>query len=157
MAEKFFPARRRVHLTPGRAVRIVREWQEMSQNDLAESTGLPQPVISAIENDREGLGIERATKLARALKVHPSVLAFPDWEAAPAAEQNAAGARPGYHLDAGAIGFMHAARPAKTFAYLDTFSKDDDERDDDEPLEESETRKKGTSRKPAKPRRKKTA
>jgi hypothetical protein len=36
--------------------------------------------LSAIENDRVLLEVERAKILARALKVHPEVLVFPGWE-----------------------------------------------------------------------------
>ena len=36
--------------------------------------------ISAIENDRVNLGVERAKVFARALKCHPAVLVFPGWE-----------------------------------------------------------------------------
>jgi len=61
-------------------VRIVRELQELSQNELAALTGIPQSTISAIENDRINLGVERAKVLARALKVHPAVLVFPGWD-----------------------------------------------------------------------------
>ena len=41
--------------------------------------GIPQATISAIENDRVRLGVERAKVLARALKCHPGVLVFPGW------------------------------------------------------------------------------
>ncbi len=37
-------------------------------------------VISAIENERINLGVERAKVIARALRVHPSVLVFPGWD-----------------------------------------------------------------------------
>ena len=53
--------------------------QELSQNQLAELTGIPQSTLSAIENDRVNLGVERAEVLARALKCHPAVLVFPGW------------------------------------------------------------------------------
>ena len=43
-------------------------------------TGIPQSTISAVENDRVNLGVERAKVIARALKCHPAVLAFPGWE-----------------------------------------------------------------------------
>jgi transcriptional regulator with XRE-family HTH domain len=52
----------------------------MSQNQLSQLTGIPQTTISAIENDRVRLGVERAKVLARALKVHPGVIVFPGWE-----------------------------------------------------------------------------
>jgi transcriptional regulator with XRE-family HTH domain len=64
----------------GESVRIIREFQELSQNQLAQLTGIPQATLSAIENDRVRLGVERAKVLARALKCHPGVLVFPGWE-----------------------------------------------------------------------------
>lgn len=70
----------RAEVTPGESVRIVRELQEMSQNDLAAASGIPQSTISAIENGRVNLGLERAKTLARALRCHPAVLAFPGWD-----------------------------------------------------------------------------
>ncbi|SFD70693.1 DNA-binding transcriptional regulator, XRE-family HTH domain [Thiohalospira halophila DSM 15071] len=73
-------AKTRVEVSPGDSVRILRELQEMSQNDLAAATGIPQSTISAIENDRVRLGVERAKVLARALHCHPAVLVFPGWE-----------------------------------------------------------------------------
>jgi transcriptional regulator with XRE-family HTH domain len=76
----FRPAVKTVEVTVGESVRIIRELQELSQNQLAALSGIPQPTISAIENDRVNLGVERAKVLARALKVHPAVLVFPDWD-----------------------------------------------------------------------------
>ena len=73
------PAKRRVAVSVGDSVRIVRELQGLSQNDLAQRTGIPQATLSAIENDRVRLGVERAKVLARALKCHPGVLVFPGW------------------------------------------------------------------------------
>ena len=81
MARKEFKkARPRVAVSVGESVRIIRELQEMSQNDLSAASGIPQSTISAIENDRVNLGVERAKALARALKCHPAVLVFPGWE-----------------------------------------------------------------------------
>lgn len=75
----FTKAKRRIDVSVGESVRIIRELQELSQNALAELTGIPQSTISAIENDRVNLGVERAKVLARALKCHPAVLVFPGW------------------------------------------------------------------------------
>ena len=47
---------------------------------LSALTGISQSTISAIENDRVNLGVERAKLLARALKCHPAVLVFPSWD-----------------------------------------------------------------------------
>jgi len=73
-------AKKQIDVSVGESVRIIRELQEMSQNDLAKETGIPQSTISAIENDRVNLGVERAKQLAHALKCHPAVLVFPNWD-----------------------------------------------------------------------------
>jgi transcriptional regulator with XRE-family HTH domain len=77
---EFQPAKRNVQVSPGESVRILRKFQELSQNELAELTGIPQSTISAIENERINLGVERAKVLGRALKCHPAVLVFPGWD-----------------------------------------------------------------------------
>jgi len=77
---EFRKAKRSAEVTPGESVKILRELQEFSQNELAELTGIPQSTISAIENDRVRLGVERSKILARALKCHPAVLVFPGWD-----------------------------------------------------------------------------
>jgi transcriptional regulator with XRE-family HTH domain len=76
----YHKAQRRIEVSVGESVRIIRELQELSQNDLSALTGIPQSTISAIERDRVNLGVERAKVLARALKVHPAVLVFPNWD-----------------------------------------------------------------------------
>jgi transcriptional regulator with XRE-family HTH domain len=73
-------ARTRTEVSVGESLRIIRELQEMSQNELAEACGIPQSTISAIENGRVNLGVERAKLLARALQCHPAVLVFPGWD-----------------------------------------------------------------------------
>jgi transcriptional regulator with XRE-family HTH domain len=78
--KEYRPAKKRVSVSVGESVRIVRELQELSQNQLASLSGIPQTTISAIENGRVRLGVERAKALARALKCHPGVLVFPGWD-----------------------------------------------------------------------------
>ena len=73
-------AKKRLEVSVGESVRILRELQEMSQNGLAAATGIPQSTISAIENGRVRLGVDRAKVLARALRCHPAVLIFPGWD-----------------------------------------------------------------------------
>jgi transcriptional regulator with XRE-family HTH domain len=73
-------ARKTVDVSVGESVRIIRELQGYSQNELARRTGIPQSTISAIENDRARLGVERAKVIAKALQCHPSVLVFPGWK-----------------------------------------------------------------------------
>ncbi len=73
-------AKRHVEVSPGESVRIIRELQGMSQNELSVLSGIPQSTISGIERDRINLGVERAKQLGRALKCHPAVLVFPGWD-----------------------------------------------------------------------------
>jgi transcriptional regulator with XRE-family HTH domain len=77
--KEYRPAKKRISVSVGESVRILRELQGLSQNQLAGLTGIPQAAISAIENDRVRLGVERAKALAAALRCHPGVLAFPGW------------------------------------------------------------------------------
>ena len=74
------PAKKRAEVSVGESVRILRDLQELSQRQLSELTGISQATISAIENGRVKLGVERAKVLARALKCHPAVLVFSGWE-----------------------------------------------------------------------------
>lgn len=73
-------AKRSIEVSVGESVKILRELQELSQNELAKASRIPQSTISAIENDRVQLGVERAKVLARALRCHPAVLVFPGWD-----------------------------------------------------------------------------
>lgn len=66
--------------TPGETIRILRELCEWSQKDLEEQTGIPQTTISAIENNRQNLGVERTKVFAKIFRVHPSVILFPNWK-----------------------------------------------------------------------------
>lgn len=77
---EFRRARKLIDVSVGESVRILRELQSLSQNDLARRTGIPQSTISGIENDRINLGVERAKVIARALRCHPAVLVFPGWD-----------------------------------------------------------------------------
>jgi transcriptional regulator with XRE-family HTH domain len=83
--KNYIKAKKRVEVSVGESVRIVRELQSLSQNELAVLTGIPQSTISAIENDRVKLGVERAKVLATALHCHPAVLVFPGWDVSNAA------------------------------------------------------------------------
>lgn len=79
----FVPSKQRVQVTKGESVRIVRELQELNLDQLSELTGIPRSTLSAIEDDRALLGVERAKILARSLKCHPAVLGFFDRDVDP--------------------------------------------------------------------------
>ncbi len=76
----FIPAKKRVNVSPGESVRILRELQGFTQAELSEHCGIPQATISGIETGRINLGVERAKALAIALRCHPAVLVFPGWK-----------------------------------------------------------------------------
>jgi len=77
--KNYSKAKKRIEISVGESLKILREFQDLSQNELAQLTNIPQSTISAIENDRIQLGVERAKVFARALKCHPAVLLFPGW------------------------------------------------------------------------------
>ena len=76
----FTKAKKHTQLTPGEAISTIRTLQGLSQNELSDLTGISQPNLSALENGARQLGRERAILLARALRVHPAVLLFPDYQ-----------------------------------------------------------------------------
>lgn len=76
----FVRAKVNYHPTPGEALKQLRELQGLSQNELAEITGIPQSNISALEGGTKQLGRDRALILAKALRVHPAVILFPDYD-----------------------------------------------------------------------------
>jgi len=69
-----------VKLSQGEMLKIIREKNELTQNQLAERAGLTQAAISSLENNRISQGVERSKVIARVLKVHPAILVFPDWD-----------------------------------------------------------------------------
>lgn len=78
--KEYRKAMKTVDVSVGESVRIIRELQGLSQNELSSLTKIPQSTISAIENNRVNLGVERAKTIARALRCHPAVILFPGWD-----------------------------------------------------------------------------
>ena len=78
--EDFVAARVHAAITPGEALRIIRELQELTQSQLAAMSGIAQANISALETGEQQMGRDRALVLAKALCVHPAVLLFPDFD-----------------------------------------------------------------------------
>lgn len=73
-------AKKRLQISVGESLRVLRELQQLSQVELSKKCGIPQGTISAMENDRVQIGVERAKVLARALRCHPAAIVFPGWE-----------------------------------------------------------------------------
>ena len=78
LQEPLFKAKPAIRITTSEVIRILREKNGLSQNDLAAKSHLTQATISSLENNRINLGIERAKVLSKVLNVHPAVLVFPD-------------------------------------------------------------------------------
>ncbi len=76
----FVRAKRHLKLSPGKVVKILREWQNLTQEDFVKMTGMTQSNISSIESGASNIGRDRAIILAKALKVHPAVILFPDFD-----------------------------------------------------------------------------
>jgi DNA-binding XRE family transcriptional regulator len=68
----------RVRRTPGKSLRMIRQLHGMTQAALGRASDLEQATISAIEKGRIAMGPARAMRLAAALRVHPSVLLWPN-------------------------------------------------------------------------------
>lgn len=69
-----------VKMTPGEMLATLRQLQELTQSELAKKAGMTQANISNMESGRQQIGRERALILAKALKVHPAVILFPNYE-----------------------------------------------------------------------------
>ena len=68
-----------ISVSPGEMLSTLRTLQELTQTELGELTGMSQANISNMESGRQQIGRERALVLAKALKVHPAVIMFPNY------------------------------------------------------------------------------
>lgn len=68
-----------VAMTPGEMLATLRQLQGLTQSELAELCGMTQANISSLESGRQQIGRDRAITLAKALKVHPAVIMFPNY------------------------------------------------------------------------------
>lgn len=62
----------------GQKVKLLREFRNLSQDDLAKATGIPQNSISRIENNQSKLKAEEAEKIAEVLQISISDLLSKD-------------------------------------------------------------------------------
>ena len=79
--KQFVPARAHAKLTTGEVIRMLRDLKEWTQEDLAKLCGITATNISLLENGKIEIGKRRAEQLAEALKVHPAIIMFPEYEA----------------------------------------------------------------------------
>lgn len=67
-------------LTAGAVIRSMRHNYHLSQEELAEVTGIKRENLSAIENDRIEITVHYAEILGSALGLHPNILLYPGGE-----------------------------------------------------------------------------
>ncbi|MBW1838395.1 MAG: helix-turn-helix transcriptional regulator [Deltaproteobacteria bacterium] len=77
----FIPAKPHAKLKTGEVIKILRELKGWTQKDLAKRSGINTTNISLLENKKVEIGKKRAEQLARAFKVHPAIIMFPEYEA----------------------------------------------------------------------------
>ena len=78
---QFVSAKLHAELTTGETIRMLRELKEWTQEDLAERSGITATNISLLESGKIDIGKKRAEQLAKAFKVHPAIIMFPEYEA----------------------------------------------------------------------------
>lgn len=76
----FSPAKKRATLTTGEVIRMLRELKGWTQEELVRRPGVNAKNISLLENNRVDIGKRRTEQLAKAFKVHPAIIMFPDYE-----------------------------------------------------------------------------
>lgn len=69
-----------ITMEPGEMLATLRKLQGMTQAALAKKTRMTQANISNMESGRQQIGRDRALVLAKALKVHPAVIMFPNYQ-----------------------------------------------------------------------------
>jgi len=67
-------------VSPGEMLATLRQLQGLTQNELGKKTKMTQANISSMESGRQQIGRDRAIALAQALKVHPAVIMFPNYQ-----------------------------------------------------------------------------
>ena len=75
-----------IAVSPGEMLATLRQLQGLTQSELAKKAKMTQANISSMESGRQQIGRDRAIALAKALKVHPAVIMFPNYQI----EKNAA-------------------------------------------------------------------
>ena len=77
----FVPAEPHASLSTGEVIKFLRELKGWTQKELAKHSGISATNISLLENERVEIGKKRAVQLAKAFKLHPAIIMFPEYEA----------------------------------------------------------------------------
>ena len=76
----FLPAISHAHLSTGEVIRMLRELKGWTQAELSRRCGMSPTNISLLENSRVEIGKRRVLQLAKAFRVHPAIIMFPEFE-----------------------------------------------------------------------------
>ena len=77
---EFVSARPHARLTTGDVIRMLRELKGWTQAELAARCGISPTNISLLENRRVEIGKKRAKQIAKAFRLHPAIIMFPEYE-----------------------------------------------------------------------------
>ena len=77
---EFVPAKRHTILTTGEVIRMLRELKGWTQRELADRCGISVTNLSLLERERVEIGKRRAERIAKAFRVHPAIIMFPEYE-----------------------------------------------------------------------------
>lgn len=72
----------------GRIIRSFRKSFGITQKEIAETIGINESNMSAIENDKREIGVDLATRLGAFLGIRPSILLFPNGQEKALARHN---------------------------------------------------------------------
>ncbi len=76
----FISAAPHATVTTGEVIKTLRELKGWMQKDLAKRCGILVTNLSLLENNRIDIGKHRAEQLAKAFKIHPAIIMFPEYE-----------------------------------------------------------------------------
>jgi len=60
---------------------MLRDLKGWTQKELADRCGITVTNLSLLENGKIYIGKRRAEQLAKAFKIHPAIIMFPEYEA----------------------------------------------------------------------------
>lgn len=69
-----------ITVSPAQMIKTLRKLKGWSQNKLSETTGISQTSIIAIENGSIQISRDTSIILAKAFRVHPASIMFPDYD-----------------------------------------------------------------------------
>jgi transcriptional regulator with XRE-family HTH domain len=77
---EFVTAKPHAKLSTGEVIRMLRDLKGWTQEELAAASGISATNISLLENGHVEIGKKRSEQLAKAFKVHPAIIMFPEYE-----------------------------------------------------------------------------